>query len=224
MDRRDFIRTTLASVAGMSLGFPELVFATKKRNIQKAVKFGMVAGDATVLEKFRLLAKLGFDGVEVDSPSPLDPVEVIAARDETGLAIPGVVDSVHWKHPFSHGDAEVRAKGRKGLETALRDAKRFGADTVLLVPAVVNRSCSYDDAYRRSQEEIRKVLPLAASLEVKIALENVWNGFLLSPLEAARYVDEFESPWIGWHFDVGNIVNYGWPEQWVRFRLWCLSP
>ena len=87
---------------------------------------------------------------------------------------------------------------------------------MLLVPAVVNKEIAYDDAYKRSQAEIRKAIPLAEELGVKIACENVWNHFLLSPLEAARYVDEFKSPAIGWHFDVGNILNYGWPEQWIR--------
>ena len=87
---------------------------------------------------------------------------------------------------------------------------------MLLVPAVVNKQVSYVDAYRRSQEEIRTVLPLAAELEVTIAIENVWNNFLLSPIEAARYLDELESPWVGWHFDVGNVVTYGWPEHWIR--------
>ena len=75
---------------------------------------------------------------------------------------------------------------------------------------------SYDDAYRRSQREIRKAVPLAEELGVIIAVENVWNRFLLSPMEAARYVDEFESPYVGWYFDIGNIRNYGWPEQWIR--------
>src|SRR5216683_1580738 len=82
--------------------------------------------------------------------------------------------------------------------------------------AVVKREVTYADAYKRSQEEIRKAIPLAEELGVKIAIENVWNHFLLSPLEAARYVDEFNSPWVGWHFDVGNVITYGWPEQWIR--------
>ena len=87
---------------------------------------------------------------------------------------------------------------------------------MLLVPAVVNKKVSYTDAYTRSQAEIRKAIPLARELGVKIAIENVWNLFLLSPLEAARYVDEFESPAVGWHFDIGNVINYGFPEQWIR--------
>ena len=80
----------------------------------------------------------------------------------------------------------------------------------------MNKDVSYADAYKRSQTEIRKALPLAHELGVKIACENVWNHFLLSPLEAARYIDEFESPAIGWHFDIGNEITFGWPDQWIH--------
>ncbi|MFW5726810.1 MAG: sugar phosphate isomerase/epimerase family protein, partial [bacterium] len=86
----------------------------------------------------------------------------------------------------------------------------------LLVPGVVNAQTSYQDAYRRSQEEIKRVLPVAEETNVMIAFENVWNNFLLSPLEAARYVDDFRSDKVGWYFDVGNVVRYGWPEHWIQ--------
>jgi len=215
LDRRGFLTVGGASLVLAAYGSAGAA-AGRRRRLQKAVKYGMVQEGDSVLAKFRLLKELGFDGVEIDAPSGLDLDEVIAARDATGLLVPGVVDSVHWQKPLSHPDEKVRAEGRAGLETALRDASAVGATTVLLVPAVVNAEVPYDDAYRRSQAEIRTLLPLAKELKVKIALENVWNQFLLSPLEAARYVDEFESEWIGWYLDVGNLVNYGWPEQWVR--------
>ena len=192
------------------------VVETARDTIKKAVKFAMVQVDGTVLDKFRLLASLGFDGVELDSPSDLNRDEVLAARDEVGLPIHGVVDSVHWQQTLSHDDPAVRAKGVDGLVTAIEDANVYGASTVLLVPAVVNKDVSYEDAYHRSQREIRAVLPLAEKYGVRIAIENVWNMFLLSPIECARYVDEFESDYIGWYFDVGNVVNYGWPEHWIR--------
>lgn len=185
-------------------------------SIRKAVKFGMIDEDLSVHGKFELLQELGYDGVEMSSPNELDNAEVIAARDATGLPIHGVVDSVHWNKTLSDPDADVRAEGLAGLETALRDAKAYGASTVLLVPAVVNADVSYDDAYTRSQAEIRKILPLAQELGVRIAIENVWNQFLLSPLECARYIDDFQSRWIGAYFDIGNVVNFGWPEQWIR--------
>lgn len=211
LDRRELFGVGAAGLAWMHFGA-----AARAREIKKAVKIGMVHGEMSLLDKFRLLVELGFDGVELDSPSDLDPQEVVAARDATGLLIPGVVDSVHWRKPLSDPDAAVRAEGSTALVRAMRDCKLYGGSTVLLVPAVVNRNVGYDEAYHRSQAEIRKVLPLAAELEITIAIENVWNQFLLSPLEAARYLDELESEWVGWYLDVGNIVNYGFPAQWVR--------
>lgn len=168
----------------------------------------------SVLEKFKMLKAAGFHGVE--PPSGLEREEVLEAKLETRLEIPSVVVSTHWNSPLSSPDESVRNHGLKGLETALYDADKFGASTVLLVPGVVNSEVSYRDVYASSQEQIRKMLPLAEELEVIIAIENVWNHFLLSPIEAARYVDEFESPWVGWYFDIGNIINYGWPVHWIE--------
>ncbi|UZR95604.1 sugar phosphate isomerase/epimerase family protein [Chondrinema litorale] len=184
--------------------------------MKKSLKFGMIEEDLSVLDKFKLLKDLGFDGVELDSPNELSEKEILDARDKTGLEIPGVVNSVHWKAPLSDPDPSVRKKCVDSMETALQDCKKYGGTTVLLVPGVVGENVSYDEAYARSQEEIKKILPIAEETGVKIAIENVWNNFLLSPLEAARYIDEFESDMIGWYFDVGNIVRYGWPEQWIR--------
>lgn len=223
IDRRAFLKSTGLALAGggvASAFFPRdgtlQAAPSTGSGLKKAVKFGMVAGDRSVLEKFQLLKSLGFDGVEMNGPSSLDRDEVLRARDETGLPIHGVVNSVHWRSPLSDPDPEVRAVGVEGLRTALADANFYGATTVLLVAAVVKKEVSYADAYARSQAEIRKVLPQAEDLGVKIALENVWNQFLLSPLEFARYIDEFESPAIGAYFDVGNVVTYGWPEHWIR--------
>lgn len=217
MKRRAFLQVAAtASLGTFALPLVAQQAPLRRLPLQKAVKFGMIDEPLSILEKFRLLQALGFDGVEMDSPNELDNDEILAAKAETGLPIHGVVDSVHWRKTLSHPDPAVRAEGVAGLETALRDAKTYGASTVLLVPAVVNKEVSYADAYVRSQAEIRKVLPLAEELGVRIALENVWNQFLLSPLEFARYIDEFENPWIGAYFDIGNIVNYGWPEHWIR--------
>ncbi len=222
VNRRTFLQQSATALA-LAAATPALAAAaddsaapSKKRHIKKAVKIGMVGGNLTMLEKFQLLKELGFDGVELNSPNDYNRDEVIAARDQTQLPIHGVVDSVHWRETLSHPDPEVRKQGLEGLKTALKDSHRFGGTSVLLVPAVVNKQVSYADAYKRSQAEIRKALPLSEELGIKILFENVWNGFLLSPLETARYIDEFESPMVGAYFDVGNVVNFGWPEQWVR--------
>jgi len=105
----------------------------------------------------------------------------------------------------------------RGMETSLHNAVLWGADTVLLVPAVVDATTSYGDGWTRSQRVIReRLLPVARDLKIIIAVEEVWNKFLLSPLEFARYVDEFRSPWVRAYFDVGNVVISGYPQDWIR--------
>ncbi len=184
--------------------------------VKKAVKIEMVAEGDTLEEKFRLLRELGFDGVELPSPNEWTVEEVVAARDATGLPIHGVVCSAHWKSPLNHPDPKVRDVCVDAIREAIADAAAYGADSVLVVPAVVNKSMPYEDAWRLSRESILKVVPDAERAGIDIAFENVWNNFLLSPREAAEYVDSFGSDRVGWYFDVGNLVAYGWPEQWIR--------
>jgi len=168
----------------------------------------------SVHEKFQAVKAAGFEGIE--PMGGMDQAEVFKARDDSGLHCPSVCCHTHWQKPITDPDPAVREIGLNGLRQSLRDAKAYGASSVLFVPAVVCKQVSYADAYTRSQAEIRKVLPLAEELGVKIAIENVGNHFLLSPLEAARYIDEFNSPAIGWHFDIGNVMSIGWPDHWIH--------
>lgn len=220
LERRAFLGVAGAGMVGVAVHRSGTVSAQQGQRsaprFKKALKFGMVKEDLSIEEKFKLLKDLGFDGVELDGPSDLDRREVLRASEKAGFPIPSVIDSVHWEQPLSDPDPSVRAAGRRGLEQALRDARTYGASSVLLVPAIVRQDVPYDVAYTRSQSEIRRMLPLAKELGVQIAIENVWNQFLMSPLEMARYVDELDSPWVGVHFDVGNVVNFGWPEHWIR--------
>jgi L-ribulose-5-phosphate 3-epimerase len=217
MNRRAFLRQTTGALALAAAGLPNLSRAdgaASKRPIKKAIMWATVGVKGSTLEKMKAIKEAGFEGVEM--MSHMDQDEVLKARDEAGLIIPSVCGRDHWNKPLSHPDPKVREEGLDALKQTLRDAKRYGASSVLLVPAVVNKEITYDEAYTRSQAEIRKAVPLAEELGVKIAIENVWNQFLLSPLEAARYVDEFNSPAVGWHFDIGNVITYGWPEQWIH--------
>src|SRR5258706_9522031 len=222
MKRRHFLKAgsgalTLAALSPIAFGCgAEAVedSATSKRELKKGIMWATVGVKGSVLEKMKAIKEAGFEGVEM--MSHMDQDEVLRARDETGLIIPSVCGRDHWGKPLSDPNPRVREEGLEGLKQTLRDGKRYGASSVLLVPAVVSKEVAYNDAYTRSQAEIRKAIPLAEELGVKIAVENVWNQFLLSPLEAARYVDEFKSPAVGWHFDVGNVLNTGWPDQWVR--------
>ena len=217
LTRRSFMKlagTAAVATAATPFALQAAEGAPRRRAIKKGIMFGTVGLKGTTLEKFQAVKQAGIEGVEPNSHMNQD--EVLRARDATGLELPSVCCATHWDQPLTDANPAVREKGLEGLKTALRDAHRYGATSVLLVPAVVTKQVSYAEAYDRSQAQIRKALPLAEELKVKIAIENVWNRFLLSPLEAARYVDEFNSPWVGWHFDVGNIVQYGWPDQWIR--------
>lgn len=168
----------------------------------------------TIPEKFQTAKVAGFDGIE--AMSHLDRNEVLKARDATGLAVPSVCGALHWKYLLSDPDPKVRENGIEALKVALEDAQAYGADTVLLVPGRVTDTVRYDECWDRSVAEIRKALPLAEKLNVKIAIENVWNNFLLSPIEAAQYIDQFQSAMVKAYFDCGNILAYGWPEQWIK--------
>jgi hexulose-6-phosphate isomerase len=211
INRRGFLLS-----AGAALAAPALVpsLGAKTRDLHKAIMYATIGLKGTVLEKFQAVKEAGFEGIE--PMSHMTQSEVLDAFAATGLKPASCCCNTHWAKPLSDPDPAVRQEGLDGLVQALLDAKAYGASSVLLVPAVVNKKVAPDDAWKRSQEQIRKAIPVAHDLGVRIAIENVWNQFILTPLEAARYVDEFESPWVGWHFDVGNSVTYGFPEQWVR--------
>ncbi len=185
---------------------------------QKGILISMLPEKLSFLERFKLAADLGFKGIEMQTLS--DPKLAEEAREasvKSGVRIHSVMNMDHWKYPLSSSNPDEVKRSVQGMATSLHNAKLWGADTVLLVPAVVNAKISYQDAYTRSQKVIREqILPLAQELRVAIGIEEVWNKFLLSPLEFARYVDEFQSPWVKAYFDVGNIVFYGYPQDWIR--------
>jgi hexulose-6-phosphate isomerase len=183
IDRRHFLQGGLAG-AVMLAGGPVLTDEKQKKvKLKKAVKYDMIKIKGSIEDKFNLIKSLGFLGVEVDSPSNIDKRELVKARDKTGIAIHGVIDSIHWNVRLSDPDAKVRARGLKALQNALADAKLYGADTVLLVPGQVTnkKTENFDQVWTRSQAEVRKAMPLAKKLGVRIAIEVVWNDFITKP-------------------------------------------
>lgn len=185
---------------------------------KKAVLVSMLPKALSYLDKFRLAKDAGFEGLEamtIEDPKIAD--EIREASTKADLRIHSVMNMAHWRYPLSSNKPEDINKSVAGMETSLRNAKLWGADCVLLVPAVVNAQTRYQDAYTQSQKVIReRLLPLAQELKVVIGIEEVWNKFLLSPMEFAAYVDSFKSPWIRAYFDVGNVVLYGFPQDWIR--------
>ena len=218
--RRDFLKASVALGAGLAA--PGMGTATPPAPpapsvLKKSLVIYMLPEKLSYRDRFQLARDTGFDCIEAQTVTdPRVAEEIKKAAEDTGIKIHSVMNMAHWEFPFSSADPAVVAKGVEGMKTSLHNAKLWGAETVLLVPAVVNPQTRYQDAWTRSQRQIRQLIPLAAELKVIIAVEEVWNKFLLSPLEFARYVDEFKSPWVRAYLDVGNMVLYGYPQDWIR--------
>jgi hexulose-6-phosphate isomerase len=223
-DRRTFLKALAAVVAtagparagGRQSAAPQA--AATDRSIKKAVLISMLPKDLPYADRFALARTAGFEAIEMQTIArPEEAAEIREAAKKTGLRVHSVMNMDHWRLPLSSTDPDVVNRSVQGMETSLRNAALWGADTVLLVPAVVDATTPYRQAYERSQRVIReRLLPVARDLKVIIAVEEVWNKFLLSPLEFARYIDELDSPWLKAYFDVGNVVIYAFPQDWIR--------
>ncbi len=217
LDRRQFLGTSAAVALGAYASALPAADAPKRPKLKIAVKYSMIGIEGDERAKLELVKKLGFQGVEIDSPSGVNLPALKAACEATGIVMHGSIDSVHWKDTLSDPNPEVRARGVKGLETAIRDAHFFGAETALLVPGVVKDGVTYQECFDRSQAEVKKVLPLAEELKVKVSIETVWNNFITSPEQLIDYVDSFQSPWVAAYFDCSNMLKYEVPAAtWIR--------
>lgn len=219
VSRREFLLHSSALTVGGAIlhASSPLIANAPDPGLRKAVCIGVLPETMTVLQKFEVAKRAGFEGIEPNTLNTPDEVrQYKEAAEKTGIRIHSIMNSDHWQFPLSDSDPEVVNKCIAGIKTSMQNARELGADAVLLVPGVVTADVRYEQVYRRSQEQIRKLIPLAKQLKVIIAIENVGNRFLLSPLEFARYVDEFKSPWVRAYFDIGNIVSTGWPQDWIR--------
>jgi L-ribulose-5-phosphate 3-epimerase len=234
LSRRKFLKTsvTAACVAGVSgggiassmaaaaaskptAGAPAAPEATP--SISKGLVMDMLPRNLSYSDRFKMARDVGFEVVQAPTtPDQHEAEEIKKAAAAANIRINSVMNMDHWKFPLSSDDPQVVEKSLAGMRTSLHNAKLWGSASVLLVPAVVNPRTSYLDAWTRSQKQIRTLIPLAEELKIMIALEEVWNKFLLSPLEMAKYIAEFNSPWVKAWFDVGNVVLYGYPQDWIH--------
>jgi L-ribulose-5-phosphate 3-epimerase len=208
MNRRQWIITTAAMAASTS--------SAQSQGIKRAVLHSMLPKELSYAEQFKLAIETGFHAMEARTvPEDTEAQKINDAAQQAGLRIHSVMNMSHWRTPLSSPDpADVEACV-DGMRASMRQAQIYGADTVLLVPAVVRADTNYEQAWERSQEQIRKLIPLAEEHDVVIAVEEVWNKFLLTARDFRQYIDEFNHPLIKAYFDVGNIVHYAVPEHWI---------
>lgn len=219
MNRRRFLAASTTAAAGFAsvAQAQKSVAASRPGRLKKAMIDSVLPAALTAEDRFKLAADLGFDGIEVgtvEDDRTLD--EYRAAAEKSGLHIHSIMCGELWQQPLSSPDPAVVERGRAVLRRAIENAKALGADAVLVIPAVVTPQVRYAEAWERSQRELRRILPLARAMNVTLAIENVGNRFLLSPLEFARYIDELADPHVGSYFDVGNsLMLWSYPQDWI---------
>ena len=200
--------------------------------MKKSISIWSFYGDWSLKDKMKLAKDAGFEGIELDvsgdGPITLDSDEdAIAAigslAADSGLTLSGLATGMYWEFNPASENAETRAQAKVVLEKQIRVASQLGIGAVLVVPGSVGadfipgcEEVSYDKVWDRANEFISNALPLAKELGVDIGIENVWNKFLLSPLEMARFIDQFDDVRVGSYFDVGNVLATGYPEHWIR--------
>lgn len=179
--------------------------------------------DLTLSQCFQIAKRAGFDSIEINiaedgelTPgSTREDVKAIAeSAKSAGIALSSLSTGLGWKYPIT--TPKTSAQGLETIRTMLEVAEWLEVDTILVVPGVVNADIPYDDAYVRAQETLKLAAVEAERRKIAIGIENVWNKFLLSPLEMARFIDEIGSEYVGAYFDVGNVLVYGYPDQWIK--------
>lgn len=178
-------------------------------------------------DKFKQAKNAGFEAIELrfgDEVSPsltTDEVKRLSdAAHEAGVQIASMwVSGAFRSNPINSPDPAVRARSLEGLKTAIEFATHLRCGALLLYlcrlgdgPKLV---FGYEDTWNRVSAELPKAIPWAQEAKVVLTPENVWNKFILSPLEMRTFVDQFHSPWLQTHFDVGNVMQYGYPQDWI---------
>ena len=175
------------------------------------------AGFAGFEPSFNEEGELSLQGFSADAKA------LRALADSEGMILPSLASGLYWGYPLTATDPAVREKAQDIVRRQLDCAAELGVGAILVVPGAVGRgfwggsdNVSYADAYARALEGVRAVAPYAEQAGVTVALENVWNNFLLSPLEFARFVDEVGSPAVAAYFDIGNVIRTGEAEHWIE--------
>ena len=198
------------------------------KRILLACKLGMLPKkleekELSIVERLQMAAEAGFDGVDFDQAGEFTPEEARTAVRRSGVFVHNAINHAHWSKRLTSASEEERSEGRANIEHCIRVSHAAGGSGVLIVLGRASDGPA-DEIEERARQEIKKMLPLAASLGQMILVENVWNQMMYdhdgSPDQGAerfiRFVDSFHSPWVGMYYDVGNHWKYAQPAEWIR--------
>jgi hexulose-6-phosphate isomerase len=206
------------------------------KRILLSCKLGMIPREQngqklSLAQRLSLAGEAGLDGVDLDQAAECSPEQAREAVAQSGIFVHNAINHAHWSQRLTSADEAERAQGRANIEHCLRVAHAAGGSGVLIV---VGRGSDgpADEIEERCRAEIKKMLPLAASLGQPILIENVWNQMFYDheapPEQSAerfvQFVDSFNSPWVGMYYDIGNHWKYGQPGDWIReFGYRCVK-
>ncbi|MFW6270547.1 MAG: sugar phosphate isomerase/epimerase family protein [Bacillota bacterium] len=186
--------------------------------------------DFNLEQSMKIAQKTGFDGIEINMEEKNKSEEISLNLNSTDkdikkikkkaenlkIEIPSISTSLFWNYSLTDSNKKIREKAINILKKMIDAADILDVDTILVVPGVVNENVSYREAYKRSLRVFQEVESYAEKKEVNIGIENVWNKFLLSPLEMNKFIEKIDSPYVGCYFDVGNVLNFSFPEYWIE--------
>ncbi|MDD2707072.1 MAG: sugar phosphate isomerase/epimerase [Verrucomicrobiae bacterium] len=199
--------------------------------MKKSISIWSFYGNWSLEQKMKLARDAGFEGFEIDlsedgpvnlksKKSDVEGVRKLAGK--VGIQLSGLATGLYWGANAASADAAVRAKAAGILKRQIECANWLGLDAILVVPGAVGvdfipggEVVPYDLAYERAADFIKKAIPTAEKMGVTLGVENVWNKFLLTPLEMKAFIDGFKSQQVKSYFDVGNVLATGYPEHWI---------
>ncbi len=200
--------------------------------MKKGISIWSFPSEMSIIECIEMAKQAGFDGIELalNETGPLSlessDEEIIGYRktaNEIGIELSSLATGLYWNYSLTSSNIDVRKKAREIVKKQIDFAKLLGVDTVLVVPGAVGvdfipdcEIVDYDVAYERALSALKELAAYAEAQRVNIGVENVWNKFLLSPLEMRTFIDSIGSDYVGAYLDVGNVVYSGYPEHWVR--------
>lgn len=199
--------------------------------MKKGINIWSFKNGMTIMECITMAKDAGFEGIELSldeagevalDSKEKDILQIKKAAEDAGIEIPSLATGLYWSYPITSSDPRIRQKSKEIVKKQLEIAALLGADCILVVPGAVatlspdSEVVPYDIAYDLAYEAFAELKDEAESVKVSIGLENVWNKFLLSPLEMRDFIDKINSPYVGAYLDVGNIIYSGYPEHWIR--------
>ncbi|MBV7391426.1 sugar phosphate isomerase/epimerase family protein [Enterococcus alishanensis] len=209
--------------------------------MKKGMNVWSLPSDLSLEEQFKVTKEAGFDTIELNVTENIvnDSIvtndlalaekldltleadeevlnQILHLMEKYQLPISSLSTALHWTYPLNSNDEKIREKGKAIVCKMIDFCQVLGGDTVLVVPALVTTEQPYDQAYELAKAALSELAPYAQDKKIVIGIENVWNKFLLSPLEFRQLLDQVNSDYVGAYFDIGNILQYGFPEQWIR--------